>query len=78
MATGNVAAMSEPDASVQTVAFVILVEEAHREALLRDLLDLAERGQDVSEVLAELWRTDNSLAALRERRAHLKTRRRDH
>ncbi|UYW29500.1 hypothetical protein OKC48_13650 [Methylorubrum extorquens] len=70
--------MSEPDASVQTVAFVILVEEAHREALLRDLLDLAERGQDVSEVLAELWRTDNSLAALRERRAHLKTRRRDH
>ncbi len=78
MAIGNVAAMSEPDASVQTVASVILVEEAHREAVMRDLLDLAERGQDVSEVLAELWRTDNSLAALRERRAHLEAQRLDH
>lgn len=70
--------MLEPDASVQTVAAVILVEEAHREALLRDLLDLAERGQDASEVLAELWRTDHSLTALRERRTHLETQGRDH
>lgn len=66
------------DASVQTVVAVILIKEAHREVLLRDLLDLAERGQDVSEVVAELWRTDSSLAALRERRAHLEAQGRDH
>lgn len=60
------------------MAAVILVEEANREVLLRDLLDLAERGQDVSEVLAALWWTDNSLAALRERRAHLEAQGRDH
>lgn len=69
---------SDPAVSMQALLALILAEEAHREALLRDLLDLAERGLDVSEVLAALWRTDNSLAALRERRAHLEARCRDH
>jgi hypothetical protein len=69
---------SKPDASMQALLASILAEEAHREALLRDLLDLAERGQNVSQVLASLWRTGHSLAALRERRAYLEAQGRDH
>lgn len=69
---------SDPDVSKQALLALILVEEAHREALLRDLLDLAERGQNVSEVLASLWRTDQSLAALRERQAHVEAQGRDY
>ncbi|MGW9819333.1 hypothetical protein ACUXK4_001897 [Methylorubrum extorquens] len=40
-----------PDASVLAV---IRVEEAHREAVMRDLLDLAERGQETAKVLSAL------------------------
>lgn len=39
---------SDPAVFMQALLALILVEEAHREALL---LDLAERGQNVSEVL---------------------------
>lgn len=63
-----------PGKAVENLLAVIRAEEAHREALKRDLLDLAERGQETAEVVSALWRTENSLAALRERRAHLEAR----
>ncbi|WP_458032769.1 hypothetical protein [Methylorubrum extorquens] len=62
---------------MKTLDAVIRVEEAYREALMRDLLDLAERGQETAEVLSELRRTEDGLAALRERRAHPEVRGRD-
>ena len=59
---------------METLDAIIRVEEAHREALMRDLLDLAERGQETAEVLSELRRAEDNLAALRDRRAHLEAR----
>ena len=67
----------EPDTPTQTLLGVIRVEEAHREALMRDLLDLAERGQDTAEVLASLRQVEDGLAVLRERVAHLEAQKSD-
>jgi len=66
-----------PGKAVEALLAAIRAEEAHREALTRDLLDLAERGQDTAEVLAALRRTEDSLASLRERRAHVEMERFD-
>lgn len=57
------------DTSVQALLGVIRVEQAHREVLMRDLLDLAERGQDTAEVRSALRQAEDNLASLRERLA---------
>lgn len=57
------------DISVQALLGVIRVEQAHRETLMRDLLDLAERGQDTAEVRSALRQAEDNLASLRERLA---------
>ena len=61
------------DTSVQALLGVIRVEQAHREALMRDLLDLAERGQDTAEVRSALRQAEDNLAGLRERLARGET-----
>lgn len=59
----------EPHTPVQTLLSVIRVEKARREALMSDLLDLAERGQDMTEVRSALRQTEESLTSLHERLA---------
>lgn len=61
--------VEETNTPVQTLLGIIRVEEAHRDALMRDLLDLAERGQDTTEVRSALRQTEDNLATLRERLA---------
>lgn len=56
----------EPDTPLQTLLGLIRVEEANRETLMRDLLDLAERGQDTAEAWSALRQTEDNLDALRE------------
>ncbi|GAA0260504.1 hypothetical protein GCM10008965_31220 [Methylorubrum aminovorans] len=56
--------------AASTLAALISEAEGRRSALLQDLLDSAERGQDTAEALQAMRQVEDEIVHLRDRQGH--------